>query len=111
MDIDVSKIKPGDEVTIRAFVDERAATPSDGRDFVSVRISGSLTIVRAMNIVSHTPKALAVGDRVRVDCHVGVFTIEGVSNHGHGPNYWCVRPLPNLKYVTAHHSVVDRLDQ
>jgi hypothetical protein len=58
---DLSKIKPGDEVTVRVSVvivgdDIKVAVPG---------ISGGVWI-SANAIVSHTPKALSVGDRVKL---------------------------------------------
>jgi hypothetical protein len=76
MTIDISKIRPGDEVTVRATVQPVTSLSvrfTDG-DFL-VRIPhqpgaaypGTLTEtpVLAEAIVSHTPKALQPGDRVR----------------------------------------------
>jgi hypothetical protein len=62
MSVDLSKIRPGDEVLVRG---EAVETP-DG--FATVRVAGCLHAISVptLAIVSHTPKALAVGDRVRI---------------------------------------------
>jgi hypothetical protein len=66
MTVDLSKIKPGDEITISATVDTRAAIPFDEFGTVAVRVNGCLLIVQAREIASHVPR-LAVGDRVKLD--------------------------------------------
>lgn len=80
MSVDLSKIKPGDEVTVRAVV-KRAADEfgvllcttagGDPDDFMAVEAE----------IVSHTPKALSVGDRVKADgWKVAVFTVVAIDD-------------------------------
>lgn len=64
--VDLSKIKPGDEVAIRAWV----VTTILRGDYLDVRFTEadtgfSVETFGADAIVSHTPKALSVGDRVR----------------------------------------------
>lgn len=70
--VDLSKIRPGDEVTVRAVVSEHRYAENWGLHFQHVT---GLYDGRARHyvhpdcIVSHTPKALAVGDRVRDGAH------------------------------------------
>lgn len=61
MSVDLSKIKPGDEVTVRVVV------TAAGKNSLKVSVPGIENGLwfDAAEIVSHTPKALSVGDRVR----------------------------------------------
>jgi hypothetical protein len=65
MTVDISKIKPGDTVSIWGTV---RTPPENG--FITVELGKSGDTVRhqfdAVEMASHTPKALAVGDRVRL---------------------------------------------
>lgn len=74
MSVDLSKIKPGDEVTVRGVVDsvrdfvggaELLVKFEDWRRQPDVRESWSYVGVNVDQLASHTPKALSVGDRVR----------------------------------------------
>lgn len=62
MTIDISKIRPGDEVTVRAPVID--VGPSG---YVWANLGGGYpaVLLDARTIVSHTPTALQPGDRVR----------------------------------------------
>lgn len=64
MSVDLTKIRPDDEVAVRAYI---SVVESDG---VRIRFHpeapGSMVHLSPSAIVSHTPKALAVGDRVRL---------------------------------------------
>lgn len=68
MSVDVSKIKVGDEVTVRATV--RANDGSDDLPVCAAPVNSSSTDYewwfRPDDILSHTPKGFAVGDRVKV---------------------------------------------
>lgn len=71
MSVDVSKIKPGDEVLISAVVAQVSRIPTNWR--VRVHLNGASDYsmdgdgnVRNEAIVSHTPKDIAVGDRVKI---------------------------------------------
>lgn len=61
MTVDITKIQPGDEITIRCRAYERRADGwvvralSDAKD----------TYIKPEYIIGHAPKPLAVGDRVR----------------------------------------------
>jgi len=71
--VDLSKIKPGDEVLVRGIVD-RAYTHASGVPAFTLRgikRPTSTIDVEAEAIVSHTPKALEVGDQVRGKAPVG----------------------------------------
>jgi hypothetical protein len=64
--VDLSKIKPGDEIAVRATVRTLDPEMHHGGPGVEVGFcSGLRGWVRDTAIVSHTPKALSVGDRVR----------------------------------------------
>lgn len=64
MTVDISKIRPGDEVTVRFIVTEI----KDHDVFLSDRMgSGPLVDAPTDRIVSHTPKAPSVGDMVQVN--------------------------------------------
>lgn len=67
MSVDISKIKSGDQVTVRGVVGENVADASSHRVLVSFdgHSGGKSVFVRNDTIISHTPRALAVGDRVR----------------------------------------------
>lgn len=69
--IDLSKIKPGDEVTIRGRAIRNRH--DDGKTWVEVsfengpaRFHHFTGPIAAESIATHTPKALSVGDRVKV---------------------------------------------
>lgn len=67
MTVDLSKIKPGDEVTVRCVV-LNAQPDHDGDikgDFGAGEDGDCPMHFKPDRIVSHTPKALAVGDRVK----------------------------------------------
>lgn len=65
--IDLSKIKPGDEVTVRGVVSDVADRYDGERNRVRVDLADGegYCYVGAGGIVSHTPKPLSVGDRVK----------------------------------------------
>lgn len=67
MSVDLSKIKPGDEVTVRAVVLRNTAKIGvQGQWFMCWPDHHDATFYAfPKDIVSHTPKALAVGDRVK----------------------------------------------
>jgi hypothetical protein len=68
MSVDISKIKPGDEVLVRGVCLQHPTEPGakgEAIDWVPHFRAGSVRINHEA-IVSHTPKALAVGDRVKV---------------------------------------------
>lgn len=79
MTVDLSKVRPGDEVTVRFKV--KTAKTNDYRGLPYVVCDDPLedpaegprelrdVAVLWTRIVSHTPKALAVGDRVRDGAH------------------------------------------
>ncbi len=62
MSVDLSKIRPGDEITIRCRARVRA---SEGWTIRALHDEQG-TLVKDEHIVAHTPKALVVGDRVKV---------------------------------------------
>jgi hypothetical protein len=67
-EIDLSKIKPGDEVTVRAVVSDAQHTENWGLHFKHLNgaYDGACRhFVHPDCIVSHTPKALSVGDKVK----------------------------------------------
>lgn len=61
MTIDISKIRPGDEVTVRVKV----SGPRGGGWAILPLQSPADSFVLTEHIVSHTPKELQPGDRVR----------------------------------------------
>lgn len=64
--IDLSKIRPGDEVAIRVTIDPRNQAPFEPGDHIGVRAGGrDMFSVPVDLIVSHTPRALATGDAVK----------------------------------------------
>lgn len=118
MGVDLSKIRPGDEVTVRGTV------LGDPQHTHTVRVvlagygpaisdhSASLSVT-SEHIVSHTPKALAVGDRVARPryCVGDVYLVEHVSGDwcwlkperatGEGVNRGVLSPLSGLERVDA----------
>lgn len=75
MTVDISKIRPGDEVTVRATVVD---LPGDHWNSFRLRYEHPEALrgeglvnathdIPSRSIVSHTPKALSVGDRVQVN--------------------------------------------
>lgn len=60
-DVDLSKIKPGDEITVRV----RAFEPRNGGWAVRALPNPTQTFIRAEDIISHVPKTLQVGDRAQ----------------------------------------------
>jgi hypothetical protein len=87
--VDLSKIKPGDEVTVRAVVREIAGpfVRSDGKAWdIKVRPHAFVHSewIEHDAIVTHTPKALSVGDRVRVKNSTAVRTVLAL----HGQYAW-----------------------
>jgi hypothetical protein len=69
MTVDISKIRPGDEVAIRGVVSNISTTNFPEKPIL-VEIDGAhgLTSTRVAyeTIVSHIPKGFVVGDRVRL---------------------------------------------
>ena len=63
--IDISKIRPGDTVTFRGEV-SRVNQCAERVDVGLETIAGFTVWVRAERLVSHTPRQIQVGDRVRV---------------------------------------------
>lgn len=62
MSVDLSKIKPGDEVTVRGVV--TVVNKGITVQFPNSALGAELW-VPDLDIVSHTPKTLSVGDRVK----------------------------------------------
>lgn len=63
--IDLTKVKPGDEVTVRLTYDgDSVVAPESGWKRFS-NSAGQEVVIHSFDIVTHTPKALSVGDRVR----------------------------------------------
>lgn len=83
MSVDLSKIKPGDEVTVR-FVVHWAVNPNGMLAVIPgaahVNHAGEL-VLNASAVVEHHPKALSVGDRVKMPgtWREVVFEVIGVS--------------------------------
>lgn len=99
--VDLSKIKPGDTVTIEAVVRDEPRSYSDGK-YVSVKAGVECFSFPCRSIVSHTPKALSVGDRVRVNgaeaailaVHGGYAWVDlGTSTH---PGTWGLSQLERV---------------
>lgn len=68
MTVDLSKIRPGDEVTVRAVVHETKGPYGDDGTYDIRVLPSSFTKAQWVNpdaIVSHHPKALQPGDRAR----------------------------------------------
>lgn len=70
MTVDLSRIAPGDEVTLRMRVIAVGARVT--ARFIEGGAVDRVFIVSAHEIVTHTPKALSVGDRVRETTHAGL---------------------------------------
>jgi hypothetical protein len=86
--IDISKIKPGDFVTVRARVlevDERKPEEINIAPSGSIRLNSSLWVL-SRTIVSHepAPEPLKVGDMVTVECATGQYKILAL----HGDKAW-----------------------
>lgn len=66
MSVDLSKIKPGDEVLVRlTYVGHSNVAPGTGWQRLANSAREHLS-VHSSDFVSHTPKALSVGDRVQL---------------------------------------------
>ena len=107
MSIDLSKIKSGDEVTVRCVVKSHGFAGSDllhCTTWSEADEGGPTFMVCDSEIVSHTPKVLSVGDRVKVNGATG-FEIKAE----HNGVFWCVRQEP-LRFESAHLSVIERAD-
>lgn len=95
--VDLSKIKPGDEVTVRV----RVARVAGCAVFVQIEPDEAVCF-SAGPIVSHTPKALTVGDRVRGGQWFGhIKHVDG----GHAWVRWKAPELGDLQ------DTVERLDE
>jgi hypothetical protein len=64
MDVDLSKIKPGDEVTVSMTVSHVGGSKT--HPITAYYARSQQYGLSASDIVSHTPKPLAVGDRVKL---------------------------------------------
>lgn len=62
--IDLTKLQPGDEVTVRLHV-VRVNVHTDSVWFHLTNDTCSHDVLTAADILTHTPRALAVGDRVK----------------------------------------------
>lgn len=65
--VDISKIKPGDTVLVRGIVQRVGDADYRGLSYVVCKplYNEERPVVLLEHIVSHTPNAIAVGDRVR----------------------------------------------
>lgn len=86
MSVDISKIKPGDEVTVLFTAGEPYRQPFIDRQDLTVTFGEGLNkvtfCVPASLVVSHTPRALKVGDVVRVPAHSDSVTGEVLAVDG-----------------------------
>jgi len=93
MTVDISKIRPGDTVTVRGEV------VSVWRSGPNVKVGGAEVCLAASDIISHTPapREWKVGDRVMTKQSLLVFTIKGIDGEWAwlGGESWPVR-LNNL---------------
>lgn len=72
---DLNKMMPGDEVLVRLTVNRVAANDYRGLAYVVCEpaYNDEKIIVLLGHVASHTPKALAVGDRVKAAEHVNTW--------------------------------------
>lgn len=110
MTVDISKIKVGDEVTVRG-VCARAAYMVGHRndsiyiDFPAVTALANTAWIDADRIVSHTPRPVAIGDKVRERPNGQHGEVLGL----HGVQAW-VRWGVN-DFATTYAEGLERLDE
>lgn len=106
MTIDISKIRPGDTVTVKATV----VHVDCGSAMAKVRppdfIIGGEQWTNANNIVSHTPKSIAVGEMVREQ----VSGLRGRLEATCGLYGWLIPTDPARRPFTAPLSNLERAD-
>jgi len=103
MSVDLSKIKPGDEVTVRAVVADCRDAENWGLHFEHIG-GGARFFVHPAAISTHAPKPLAVGDRARSS--VGqAYIVMAVD----GPYVW-VKQAEGDNYATYLASRLERGD-